>query len=338
MQKVHPAKASVPLVGFIAILSLCFALSTQQAYAASPSENLSPLSRKKVSITAFDHSYKLLDEFMDEQAALSTFKSEHPTFLEQAEDYGLPELSVENASLYKSYAMSLEGSIENDEWAAILAFLDIYENPESNEEIEEKVRLLEIQANSNGLSTEEAISKAEKLLPISNSPSTVTVEPLNSGINLAAARDYAERYAVHPNSKYGYETTWLGIGADCTNFASQILYAGGVAMDTSYNTNEGWWWRATNQRSVSWIQAATFARYMGSGYNTTSWSSLVSNARAGDFIGYDSGGDGEVDHIGFVHSKTGNELYIAQHTNDYIDWDNNTGWPDIDGRYYRIRR
>lgn len=47
-----------------------------------------------------------------------------------------------NASLYKSYAMSLEGSIENEEWAAILAFLDIYENSESNEAIEEKVSLL----------------------------------------------------------------------------------------------------------------------------------------------------------------------------------------------------
>lgn len=73
------------------------------------------------------------------------------------------------------------------------------------------------------------------------------------------AAQHGNRYAVHPNSKYGYETTWFGIGSDCTNFASQILYACGVAMDTSYNTNEGWWWRAANQRSVSWIQAATFA-------------------------------------------------------------------------------
>lgn len=68
-----------------------------------------------------------------------------------------------NASLYKSYAMSLEGSIENEEWAAILAFLDIYENSESNEAIEEKVRLLENQVNSNDLSSEEAASMAEVL-------------------------------------------------------------------------------------------------------------------------------------------------------------------------------
>ena len=338
MQKVHPAKTSVLLASIIAILSLCLAFSPQQAFASSPSESSNLLSRKKVSITAFGHSYKLLDEFTDGQAALDAFKSEHPAFLERAEEYGLPELSVEIVSQDKSYAMSLEGAIENGEWATILAFLDIYENPESNKAIEEEFGLLENRANSNDLSTEEAISEAEKILPLINGPSTVTIEPLNSGIDLAAARSYAERYAVNHNTKYGYETTWLGIGADCTNFASQILYAGGVNMDISYNTNEGWWWRATNQRSVSWIQAATFARYMGSGYNTTSWSSLVSNVRAGDFIGYDSGGDGEVDHIGFVHSKTGDELYIAQHTTDYIDWDNNTGWPDIDGRYYRIRR
>jgi hypothetical protein len=110
-------------------------------------------------------------------------------------------------------------------------------------------------------------------------------------------------------------------------------------MDYYNDIASGWWWRSIGNRSLSWIQANTFANYMGSGYNSTSWNSLKNNVRAGDFIGYDSGDDGAVDYIGFVYSKSSTQgLRIAQHSADYLRWEGETGWPNISGRYYRIRR
>ncbi|WP_353067165.1 amidase domain-containing protein [Arcanobacterium hippocoleae] len=143
---------------------------------------------------------------------------------------------------------------------------------------------------------------------------------------------------MNPNPKYGVEKTKIFWDADCTNFASQILLAGGVDMDTYNDVYKGWWWKGKGNRSVLWINANTFKNYMGSGYSTRSWRSFVSNVRSGDFIGVDFGNDGSVDHIGFVYSKSGSRLRIAQHTRNYLDW--NGDWPDSDneGKYYRVRR
>lgn len=42
------------------------------------------------------------------------------------------------------------------------------------------------------------------------------------------AANYAETYATNPNSAWPYFS-----GADCTNFISQALNHGGIAMDTT---------------------------------------------------------------------------------------------------------
>ncbi|WP_148424893.1 amidase domain-containing protein [Olegusella massiliensis] len=35
---------------------------------------------------------------------------------------------------------------------------------------------------------------------------------------------------MYTYSKYGEEKKWYGSSVDCANFASQILYAGGISM------------------------------------------------------------------------------------------------------------
>ena len=114
-------------------------------------------------------------------------------------------------------------------------------------------------------------------------------------------------------------------------------------MEAYASIYSGWWWkwRRSGNQSITWIQAAAFARYMGSGYNSTSWSSLVSNVTAGDFIGFDRTDDGDMDHIGFVHTKDYGTIKIAQHSTNYIKWAAQTGWPSMENgttRFYRIRR
>lgn len=63
----------------------------------------------------------------------------------------------------------------------------------------------------------------------------------------AAAVAYAHRWAFARNPQfYDYET----IGGDCTNFASQCLYAGTGIMN--YTPVFGWYYIDANQKSPSW--------------------------------------------------------------------------------------
>lgn len=62
-----------------------------------------------------------------------------------------------------------------------------------------------------------------------------------------AAVRYARRWAYGRNPAfYDYEK----IGGDCTNFASQCLYAGGGVMD--FTPEFGWYYIDANQKSPSW--------------------------------------------------------------------------------------
>lgn len=63
----------------------------------------------------------------------------------------------------------------------------------------------------------------------------------------AAAVAYAHRWAFGRNPAfYDYES----IGGDCTNFASQCLYAGSGVMD--FLPVYGWYYLTANQKSPSW--------------------------------------------------------------------------------------
>lgn len=62
-----------------------------------------------------------------------------------------------------------------------------------------------------------------------------------------AAVRYARRWAYGRNPAfYDYEK----IGGDCTNFASQCLYAGGGVMN--FADPFGWYYIDSNQKSASW--------------------------------------------------------------------------------------
>jgi hypothetical protein len=52
-----------------------------------------------------------------------------------------------------------------------------------------------------------------------------------SNFNITAACAYAEAFALTPNPKY---KNFENIGGDCTNFISQILFAGGLKQNNSW--------------------------------------------------------------------------------------------------------
>ncbi len=75
--------------------------------------------------------------------------------------------------------------------------------------------------------------------------------------NRAAAVAYAHRWAYGRNPAfYDYER----LGGDCTNFASQCLYAGSGVMD--YLPVYGWYYLNANQKSPSWTGVVYLYNYL----------------------------------------------------------------------------
>ncbi len=65
--------------------------------------------------------------------------------------------------------------------------------------------------------------------------------------NREAAVAYAHRWAYGRNPRYyDYE----GIGGDCTNFASQCIYAGSNIMN--YTPDYGWYYINANNKAPAW--------------------------------------------------------------------------------------
>lgn len=65
--------------------------------------------------------------------------------------------------------------------------------------------------------------------------------------NRARAVAYAHRWAYERNPKYA---KFDNDGGDCTNFASQVLFAGSRVMNPDKRT--GWYYVNVNDRSPSW--------------------------------------------------------------------------------------
>ena len=73
----------------------------------------------------------------------------------------------------------------------------------------------------------------------------------------AAALEYAHRWAYGRNPAYfDYEE----LGGDCTNFASQCLYAGVGVMN--YTPTFGWYYIDANRKAPAWTGVPYFYNFM----------------------------------------------------------------------------
>lgn len=72
-----------------------------------------------------------------------------------------------------------------------------------------------------------------------------------------AAVAYAHRWAFSRNPKfYNYDA----IGGDCTNFASQALYAGAKVMN--FTPTYGWYYIDANNKAPAWTGVPYFFNFM----------------------------------------------------------------------------
>lgn len=65
--------------------------------------------------------------------------------------------------------------------------------------------------------------------------------------NRSAAVTYAKKWALSRNPRY---YNFDGLGGDCTNFASQCVFAGSGVMN--YTKDVGWYYNSPADRAAAW--------------------------------------------------------------------------------------
>lgn len=140
-----------------------------------------------------------------------------------------------------------------------------------------------------------------------------------SAYNRAATVIYAKKWALLRNPKF-YD--FNDIGGDCTNFASQCIYAGAGVMN--YTPETGWFYRTASDRTPSW----TGVEYL--------YDFLINNQSVGPFghlVSQDQAMIGDIVQLGnetgdFYHTPviiaTNPQILIAAHTNDALNRPLNT--------------
>jgi hypothetical protein len=121
--------------------------------------------------------------------------------------------------------------------------------------------------------------------------------------------EYAERWAFFRNPAY-YD--FDSLGGDCTNFASQCLYAGAPVMN--YTRDTGWYYINLNNRAAAWTSAEYFRRFMlgNNGFGPVAEKRNPFELEKGDFISLMNGGRSY--HTLIVVGFDGSMPLIAAHT------------------------
>lgn len=131
-----------------------------------------------------------------------------------------------------------------------------------------------------------------------------------------AALEYAEKWAFRRNPRF---FNFDDFGGDCTNFASQCVYAGCGVMN--FTPIFGWYYIDADERTASW----TGVEYL---YNF-----LISNTREGPFaalVGKEEIDIGDIVQLGdeggrYFHSpvvvgKRGGEILVAAYSRDAFNY------------------
>ena len=72
-----------------------------------------------------------------------------------------------------------------------------------------------------------------------------------------AAAEYAKKWAFKRNPNY---YNFDNLGGDCTNFASQCVFAGSGVMN--YTPTFGWYYKSANNRTASWTGVEYFYAFL----------------------------------------------------------------------------
>ena len=144
--------------------------------------------------------------------------------------------------------------------------------------------------------------------------------------NRAAAVAYARRWAMDRNPAY-YD--FSNLGGDCTNFASQCIYAGARVMN--YTKVLGWYYRTTGDRTASWSGVEYLHQFLVNNRSVGPYGHLVSKSevKPGDIVQLGTY-DGN-----FYHSPVIIDvepvILVAAHSYDTVD-------KPLTGYFYEVAR
>ena len=132
--------------------------------------------------------------------------------------------------------------------------------------------------------------------------------------NRQAAVEYARRWALGRNPLF-YD--FSDIGGDCTNFASQCIYAGTGIMN--FTPELGWFYKSADDRTPSWTGVEFLYDFLVNNRSVGPFGYLVSEdeVQPGDIVQLGrSNGD-------FYHTPviiaTHPEILVAAHTYDVLN-------------------
>lgn len=129
-----------------------------------------------------------------------------------------------------------------------------------------------------------------------------------------AAVAYARRWALERNPAY---YNFDGIGGDCTNFASQSIYAGARTMN--YTPVMGWYYRSSYDRTPSWSGVDYLFNFLTKNKSVGPYAHVVSQeeARPGDIVQLGTA-DGRFYHSPVI-TDISPTIMIAAHTDDSLN-------------------
>lgn len=137
--------------------------------------------------------------------------------------------------------------------------------------------------------------------------------------NRALAVEYARRWALGRNPAF-YD--FSDLGGDCTNFASQSIFAGAGVMN--YTPVFGWFYRSSSDRTASWTGVEYLYNFLTTNKSVGPFASVVpwDQALPGDIVQLgDETGD-------FYHSPVITEvtptILVCAHSYDALDRPLNT--------------
>lgn len=127
-----------------------------------------------------------------------------------------------------------------------------------------------------------------------------------------AALDYARRWAFGRNPKF-YD--FNDIGGDCTNFASQCIYAGAKVMN--YTPTFGWYYISPNDRTPSWTGVEYLYNFLidNSGVGPFAEETTLDKLKVGDIVQLGKA-TGDFYHSPVVVGFSNGMILVAAHTYD----------------------
>ena len=132
--------------------------------------------------------------------------------------------------------------------------------------------------------------------------------------NRDAAVNYARKWALGRNPAY-YD--FENLGGDCTNFASQCIYAGAQAMN--FTPVYGWYYRSSYDRTASWTGVEYLYDFLVNNRGIGPYARVVlrGEAEPGDLVQLGTA-SGHFYHSPVITAITP-EILVAAHTYDSLD-------------------